>query len=80
MDYNNMTWSEMINYIKNNPNRKVTHELFAPGEYIYCDGFKVYTEEGYLFEDFISAGIDRFDGLRSRCDGNWSTGWSAIKE
>lgn len=76
MDYNDMTYSEMIDYLENNPGRKVTHNLFAPGEYIYSDGFIVYTEEGYIFDDLHYIN----NGLKLRKDGLWSTGWSVVKK
>lgn len=76
MDYNNMTYSEMIDYLENNPGRKVTHHLFAPGEYIWSNGFVVYTEEGYMFDDLHYIN----NGLKIRKDGLWSDGWSVIKE
>lgn len=76
MDYNNMTYSEMIDYLENNPGRKVTHRLFDPGEYIWSNGFVVYTEEGYMFDDLHYIN----NGLKIRKDGLWSDGWSVIKE
>ncbi len=76
MNYNNMTYSEMISYLENNPGRKVTHHLFAPGEYIWSNGFIVYTEEGYMFDDLHYIN----NGLKIRKDGQWSDGWSIVKE
>lgn len=69
-----MTRDEMIVYMHNNPNVKITHRLFDSDEYIYQkeDG-RVYDENGYLFEDWKS---DYRDGIRMRNDGAWLTGWS----
>ena len=69
-----MTREDMIIFIKENPNVKITHFLFSSYEYIYLkeDG-KVYDESGYLFEDWRSNIIS--NGLRSRKGGNWDDGW-----
>lgn len=72
-----MTRDEMIVFMEENPNVKITHTLFDSDEYIYQkeDG-KVYDENGYLFDDWYS---DRNNGVRMRTGGNWEDGWS-VKE
>lgn len=73
-----MTRTEMIGFIRENPNVKITHTLFSKDEYIYSkeDG-KVYEEHNYLFEDFVS---ERSNGLRMRSGGLWEHGWSLYEE
>ena len=46
-----MTRTEMLDFIRNNPNTKITHGLFEPYEFLYMgnDG-NVYDENDYLFE------------------------------
>ena len=70
-----MTKSDAIKYMRDNNYVKITHCLFASHEYIYMksDG-NIYTEEGYLFEDFHS--FYRFDGMRMRTGTRWEEGWS----
>ena len=70
-----MTKSEVIKYMRDNNYVKITHWLFDSDEYIYMksDGC-IYTEEGYLFEDFHS--FYRFDGMRIRTAASWEEGWS----
>lgn len=72
---NYMTKSDVLEYMRNNHFAKVTHWLFDEKEYLYMapDG-KVYTEEGYLFEDFHS--LYQFDGMRMRTGDSWEIGWS----
>lgn len=36
---------------------------------------KLYDENGYLFEDWYSDGVDRHDGIRSRNGISWQAGW-----
>lgn len=76
-----MDRSTMIKIMKDNPGVKFCHGLFSKNEYLYCkeDG-KVYTEEGYLFEDWFSEGTYKHNGLRMREGGSWETGWSIIME
>ena len=68
-----MTRDEMIIFIKDHPNVKITHWLFDEDEYIYSkdDGI-VYDENGLLFEDWKS---DVYDGIRLRITGPWKDGW-----
>lgn len=76
-----MTRDEMIEFIKNNPNVKITHTHFSPDEYIYSrSSGRVYTEEGYLFEDWYSNEFRGHNGIRMRKGGNWENGWSLYKE
>ena len=76
MQPNNMSWEEMVEFIKENPGAKVFHPLFSPREYLYSDGMNVYTEEGYLFDDFTTSG---YRALRDRRGGSWETNWSCIE-
>ena len=71
-----MTRDEMINFIKEHPNVKITHVLFDKDEYIYSknDG-NVYDENDYLFEDWSSCGPSCSDGIRIREGGIWEDGW-----
>lgn len=77
-----MTRNEMIEFIKNNPNVRITHDLFDADEYIYSDIYGlVWSENGYLFEDWDSftdmwSGVN---GIRMRIGGKWEDGWR-IKE
>lgn len=72
-----MTRNEMIDFIKKNHNVKVKHEHFSPEEYIYSKpSGEVYTEEGYLFEDWYGC----HNGIRMRKGDSWETGWSLYKE
>lgn len=73
-----MTKDTMIVFMNENPNVKITHDLFSEDEYIYQkeDG-KVYDENGYLFEDWYSDYIH--DGLRMRTNKCWENGWR-VKE
>ena len=64
-----------INILKNNPNQKITHRLFDSDEYVYGKNGKVYDENGYLFEDWVSEGIGKHDGMRMRVGGSWEDGW-----
>lgn len=73
-----MTRTEMIEFIKENPNVKITHSLFAPDEYIYSlPNGVVYTEEGYLFEDWIVGSYH--SGIRARQGDLWEDDWSLYK-
>ena len=71
---NKMTRSEAIAHMQLNPNIKVTHDHFSPEEYLYMKDGKIYTEEGYLFEDFEPRSNN--NGMRIRDGENWATGWS----
>ena len=76
-----MTRDEMIAFIKGNPNVKIKHEYFSPDEYIYSkENGEVYTEEGYLFEDWYSSEFTGHNGIRMRKGDGWETGWSLYKE
>ena len=59
-EHGDMTKSEVIKYMRDNNYVKITHCLFESNEYIYMksDG-NIYTEEGYLFEDFNSFYLQR---------------------
>ena len=72
---NGATRSEMIEFIKANPDVKITHILFDKSEYIYSkeDG-NIYDENGYLFEDWYG----NRDGIRMRNGGKWDTGWRRV--
>ena len=41
---------------------------------------KVYDERGYLFEDWVSEGAGKHDGIRARVGGTWEDGWSLYEE
>ena len=73
-----MTRTEMIEFIKENPNVKITHDLFTPDEYIYSlpNGI-VYTEEDYLFEDWMDGSY--YCGIRMRKGDLWEDRWSLYK-
>lgn len=68
-----MTRETMIIFMEENPNVRITHNLFGTNEYIFQneDG-KVYDENGYIFEDWYS---DRCNGIRIRNEENWKDGW-----
>lgn len=75
-----MTRNEMVEFIKNNPHVKITHTYFSSEEYIYSDSSgKVYTEEGYLFEDWHSNEYLGHNGIRMRKGEGWENGWSLYK-
>lgn len=68
-----MTKDQAIHYMLHTPYCKVTHRLFAPGEYLYSKGDGIiYDEAGYVFEDFASSR----DGMRIRSDSFWNADWS----
>ena len=72
-----MNRTEMIETLLNNPGVKIKHESFGSDEYIVADKSKtVYTEEGYIFEDWIS---DNHNGIRMRNDITWEEGWSVYE-
>lgn len=78
-----MTRSEMIEFIKENPYRHITHRLFDKDEYIYSDiDGLVWDEHGYLFEDWGNLGDDWFgrNGIRIRQGEAWESGWCLKKE
>lgn len=65
----------MIVFIKENPSVKITHENFNSDEYIYSKpSGEVYTEEGYLFEDWHSNEFRGNNGIRMRKGDSWETG------
>lgn len=76
-----MTRTEMIEFIKKNPNIPITHSLFADDEFIMStESGNVYDESGYLFEDWYSPdGCNGWNGIRMRKGGAWENGWT-IKE
>lgn len=65
-----------INDMLTHPLVRYTHRNFSPDEYIYAkpDG-NIYTEEGYLFEDWHSEGPGQHNGMRMREGGSWEDGW-----
>lgn len=67
---------QAIYRLKNHPNEKITHRLFGPDEYIYSKDGKVYDEDGYLFEDWISEGLGQHNGMRMRAGDSFEDGWS----
>ena len=73
-----MLRTQIINFMKENPNVKITHRLFDSDEYLYQenDG-KVYDEKGYLFEDWYS---DDRNGMRMRTGGSWEDGWDVYHD
>ena len=73
----NMTRTEMLDFIRNNPNTKITHGLFEPYEFLYMgnDG-NVYDENDYLFENFL---FGCHNGLQIRCGGDWENGWEVYR-
>lgn len=71
-----MKRDEMINFIKEHPNVKITHVLFDKDEYIYSkNGGNVYDENDYLFEDWSSYGPSSHNGIRMRDKGIWEDVW-----
>ena len=72
-----MTRTEMISFIKQNPNIPITHPLFSYNEYIIsAENGNVYDEEGYLFEDWYSPDdCTGWNGIRIRTGGKWEDGW-----
>lgn len=68
---NSRAWA--LDVLKNQPNVKITHELFDSDEYIYGAKGCVYDECGYLFEDWHSS---YRNGMRMRVGGSWEDGWS----
>lgn len=76
---NTMTRLQMIKFIHENPNVRITHFLFSENEFIYSvESGEVYDENGYLFEDW-NWDCNR-DGIRMRQGGYWEDGWSLWKE
>lgn len=72
-----MTRSEVIRLMEKCPYCKVTHRLFSPNEYLYAkENGDVYTEEGYLFEDWGKT--HSHDGMRMRVGDEWMDGWECI--
>lgn len=73
-----MTRDEMIRFILDYPNVKITHHLFSGDEYIYRkqNGQSIWDENNYLFEDWVSKGPGQHNGIRMRIGGNWEDGWS----
>jgi len=67
-----MSRDEMIQFMKDNPNVKITHELFSSEEYLIMkDDGNVYDENNYLFEDWET---DK-NGIRMRKGGSWESNW-----
>lgn len=75
IDSSSMSRTEMIIFLKFNPNVKVTHWLFDSDEYIVYDEITIRDENNYLFEDWISEGPGAHNGIRQRYSDNWLTGW-----
>lgn len=76
-----MTRTEMIDFIRKNPNIPISHPLFSHDEFIVSheDG-NVYDESGYLFENWYSPNnFSGWNGIRMRSGGNWEDSWY-IKE
>lgn len=77
-----MTRDEMIEFMDENPNVHITHDLFSDDEYIYSDiDGLIWDEKGYLFENWDSV-TDMWsgnNGIRMRTGGIWENGWH-IKE
>jgi hypothetical protein len=48
---------------------KVTHEYFSDDEYLYITDEKMYSEEGYRFEE----------GWEMRKGGYWEEGWRIFR-
>ena len=69
------------NILLNYPGVKVSHILFDSDEYIYSkEDAKIYTEEGYLFEDWHSYGPGQHNGFRGRVEGLWDHDWFLYEE
>ena len=74
-----MTRDEMMKFLRENPNVRITHFLFDPDEYIISkENGLVYDENDYLFEDWTSQ-FSLWNGIRIRTGGLWENGWT-IKE
>ena len=68
-----MSRDEMIKYMAENPNMKITHRLFDFDEFIYqSEDGRIYDENGYLFEDWES---EWHNGIRTRTGESWENGW-----
>ncbi len=63
---------EAIKILHTQPNVHISHVYFDEHEYVYMKDGAVYTEEGYLFEDWYSAA---HNGMRMRSGSGWETGW-----
>lgn len=77
-----MSRDEMIKFMNENPNIKITHTLFDQNEYIYQKekNGEVYDEDGNLFDDWHSGGINKRNGVRMRTGGNWENGWDVKRD
>ena len=75
------TRQNMINDMMVNPYVRYTHPNFSSDEYIYTkeDG-RIFTEEGYLFEDWTSEGPGKHNGMRMRAGGSWEDGWTRYSD
>lgn len=71
---NSMTREQMIEYAKENPGVKISHQLFSDDEFLYTNGFAFYDENGRLFESWKSSD-NCATGLRMRNEGSWLNGW-----
>lgn len=80
LEYNLMTRTEIISYMRKNPGVKVTHVSFDRTEYLYMkDDECIYDESDYLFENWDP--LDRLHyGMRMRSGGLWEIGWSIYNE
>lgn len=72
-----MTKNEAIDFMKDNEGVKVCHYHFSPEEYLYMKNGVIYTEEGYIFEDFYSRS---HNGMRIREGKSWETGWKEYED
>ena len=68
-----MTYKEIVRFSQEHPYVKFYHPMFSDDEFLYAtpDG-KIWTEEGYLFEDWDL--LSHNNGMRLRSDWNdWFT-------
>lgn len=72
-----MSRTEMITFIKENPNVHISHPLFTQDEYIFsAENGNVYDENGNLFEDWYSPNnCTGWNGIRMRTGGKWEDDW-----
>lgn len=72
-----MNRDDMIRFILDHPNIRITHCNFDSEEFIFSkENGNIYDENGYLFEDWTSGGPGAHNGLRMRAGGNWENGWA----
>lgn len=78
MSKDNLSRIQMILLLKSyNPlTLKISHTNFSNDEWIEMrHDHNVYTEDGCLFDDWVSKGQCAHDGIRSRIEGDWENGW-----